>query len=625
MRLGRALRRARARAQGGPGPVVEVVREEGTGRVYEVRGAPLVASAAWGSAADIPFANAEQAPAATVIRRKAEGRWTDVTAAAFAAEVLALAKGLIATGVRPGDRVALKARTRYEWAVLDFALWAAGAQSVPLHPATSDGQTARILRDSGAKLLLTDDDLDAGRLDELVRLGTDVGDEEVHRRRTALTPESTATVVHTPGITGHPQLHALSHGQLLTEAGNLTELLGPAFDMAGRRPPATLVLLPLAHLLGRTMQLACLSARIVIGHATGARPAELRAELAAFRPTFVVGGPHDFENIHATARAAAERPRRAASFARAERVAVAYGRQTPRYGLGGPAPRPGLRLAHAVHDLLVHRRVRAALGGRLRYALSGGAPLDARLQHFFLGAGIAVHEGYGPTETGAAITLVPPLAPRPGTVGQPLPGTAVRIAADGEIEVKGPTVVTNGWLATGDLGALDADGYLTVTGRKKDLIVTSGGKTVSPALLENRLRAHPPLGPCLVIGDRRPFIAALITLDPDALAYWLRTRRPPYPPDTPFATLREDPALRAHVQRAVDAANAAVSPAGSIRAFTIVEGTFTEENGLLTPSLKIRRPAVAKAYARDIARLYTELPAVPATRNSRPVRPPSSR
>ncbi|WP_432742529.1 AMP-dependent synthetase/ligase [Streptomyces sp. JH002] len=623
MRLGRALRRAWVRS--GPGPVVEVVREEGTGRVYEVRGAPLVASAARGSAADIPFANAEQAPAATVIRRKTDGHWTDVTAAAFAAEVLAVAKGLIATGVRPGDRVALKARTRYEWAVLDFALWAAGAQSVPLHPATSDGQTARIMEDSGAELLLTDDDLDAGRLGELIRLGADIGDEEVHRRRIALTPEATATVVHTPGTTGGPHLHALSHGQLLAEAGNLTELLGPALDMAGRRRPTALVLLPLAHLLGRTLQLACLSARIVIGHTTGGRPAALRSELAAFRPTFLVGAPQLFENIHATARAWAERPSRALSFARAERPAVAYRRRPLRYGLGGRAPRPRLRPAHAVHDLLVHRRVRAALGGRLRYALSGGAPLDARLQRFFLGAGITVHEGYAPTETGTAVTLVPPLAPRPGTVGQPLPGTAVRIAADGEIEVKGPTVAVDGWLATGDLGALDADGYLTVTGRKKDLIVTSGGRTVSPALLENRLRAHPPLGPCLVIGDRRPFVAALITLDPDALTHWLRTRRPPYPPDTPFATLREDPALRAHVQRAVDAANSAVSPAASIHAFVIVEGAFTEENGLLTPSLRIRRPAVAKAYARDIARLYTEFPAVPATRNSRPVRSPSSR
>ncbi|WP_052385193.1 AMP-dependent synthetase/ligase [Streptomyces sp. NRRL F-2890] len=612
MRLGRALRRARS----GPGPVVEVVREEGTGRVQEVRGAPFTAPTEWGSAADIPFANAEQAPAATVIRRTTDGRWTDVTAAAFAAEVLAVAKGLIATGVRPGDRVALKARTRYEWAVLDFALWAAGAQSVPLHPATSDGQTARILKDSGAELLLTDDDLDAGRLGELIQLGADIDDEEVHRRRSALTPESTATVVHTPGTPEGPQLHALSHRQLLAEAGNLTGLLGPALDVAGRRRPTALVLLPLAHLLGRTMQLACLSARIVIGHAADARPAALRSELAAFRPTFLVGAPQLFENIHATARAWAERPRRAPSFTRAGRPTVAYRRQPLRYGL---------RPAHSVHDLLVHRRVRAALGGRLRYALSGGTPLDARLQRFFLGAGITVHEGYAPTETGTAVTLVPPLGPRPGTVGQPLPGTAVRIAADGEIEVKGPTVATDGWLATGDLGALDADGYLTIIGRKKDLIVTSGGRTVSPALLENRLRAHPPLGPCLVIGDRRPFVAALITLDPDALAHWLRTRRPPYPPDTPFATLREDPAVRAHVQRAVDAANSAVSPAGSIRAFVIVEGAFTEENGLLTPSLRIRRPAVAKAYARDIARLYTDLPAVPATRNSRPVRPPSSR
>ncbi|QQN76537.1 MULTISPECIES: AMP-dependent synthetase/ligase [Streptomyces] len=622
---GQALRRARARAQGGPGPVVEVVREEGTGRVREVRGAPFTAPTEWGSAADIPFANAEQAPAATVIRRKTDGRWTDVTAAAFASEVLAVAKGLIATGVGPGDRVALKARTRYEWAVLDFAIWAAGAQSVPLYPTASAEQTAWMLRDSGAELLLTDDDLDAGRLDELVRLGADIGDKEVHRRRTALTPGSTATIVYTSGTTGRPQPCALSHGNLLAEADSLTGLLKPAFDMVSRRPPSTLVFLPLAHVLGRTVQLACLSARIVIGHASGVRPAELRADLAAFRPTFLTGVPRLFEKIHSTARTSAERVRRAASFARADRVAVAYGRQTLRYGLGGPAPRLGLRLAHAVYDLLIYRRVRAALGGRVRYALCGGAPLDARLTHFFLGAGVAVYEGYGLTETSAAVTLVPPLAPRPGTVGQPLPGTVVRIAADGEIEVKGPTVATDGWLATGDLGALDADGYLTVTGRKKDLIITSGGKNVSPALLENRLRSHPPLGPCLVIGDRRPFIAALITLDPDALAHWLRTRRPPYPPETPFAALREDPALRAHVQRAVDAANAAVSPAESIRAFVIVEGTFTEENGLLTPSLKIRRPAVAKAYARDIARLYTDLPAVPATRNSRPVRPPSSR
>jgi long-chain acyl-CoA synthetase len=616
---------------------VEVVKDEG-GVVREARTPPLAPPPTTGSIADLPFTNAAETPDAVVLHRKENDTWRPVTAAAFAREVTAVAKGLIAAGVEPGGRVAVMSRTRYEWTVLDFAIWAAGGQTVPVYATSSAQQVEWIVRDSGARHVVTENaenaatvatgtadheapprvwQLDAAALDELTALGHGLPDEEVTKRRAALTPDTIATVCYTSGTTGRPKGCVLTHANLHAEAANTVELLHPIFKEVTDQTASTLLFLPLAHIMGRTLQIACLMGRIEIGHCPSIKPDELRPALKEFRPTFLVGVPYLFEKIHATGRATAEKMGRAASFDRAHRIGVRFGEAYLNKFLGrGKGPGPGLYAAWGLYDLLVYRRIRKELGGRMRYALSGGSPLDRELNLFFAAAGIIIYEGYGLTETSAAATIVPPLSPRPGTVGQPIPGTAIRIADDGEVLIRGgvvfgaywnnpeatDAVLKDEWFATGDLGALDEDGYLTITGRKKDLIVTSGGKNVSPAVLEDRLRSRAPVGQCLVVGDNRPFVAALITLDPEAMTHWLSVRG--LPADTPHAELVQDERLRADIQKAVDHANLAVSRAESIRAFRLVEGEFTEDNGLLTPSLKIKRHVVTAAYAEEIEAIY---------------------
>ncbi|MEU9699348.1 AMP-dependent synthetase/ligase [Streptomyces sp. NPDC047981] len=615
---------------------VRVVREDGVVREAHT---PLPAGPEpSGTPADIPFGHAADDPGAIVMRRREHGNWRPVTAAEFAGDVLAVAKGLIAAGVEPGGRVGLMARTGYAWAVLDFAIWSAGGQTVPVYPTSSPDQVAWILHDSGTRHVVTESaehtatvaeaaatlpepvrtwQTDTGGLAELAALGAEIGDEVPAGRRAALTPDTVATLCYTSGTTGRPKGCALTHGNLHAEARATVELLHPVFEAVTGQPASTLLFLPLAHILGRMIQLACLMARIEIGQFPSIKPDELRPELRRFRPTFVVGVPYLFEKIHDTGRATAEKLGRGASFDRADSIAVRYGEASLSHVLGqGPRPGAGLTAAHALYDLLVYRRIRKELGGNLRYAISGGSPLDSRLSHFFYASGVLVYEGYGLTETSAAATVTPPLRPRPGTVGRPVPGTGVRIADDGEVLLKGPIVFTgywnnpeasaevlrDGWFATGDLGALDEDGYLVITGRKKDLLVTSGGKNVSPAVLEDRLRSRPPVGQCLVVGDNRPFIGALVTLDPEAVRHWLTVRKRPV--DTPVAVLAEDPELLADVQKAVDHANRAVSRAESIRRFRVVPGEFSEENGMLTPSLKVKRHAVLAAYGREVDALY---------------------
>ncbi|MBT3165204.1 long-chain fatty acid--CoA ligase [Streptomyces sp. Vc74B-19] len=631
------LKRAKRRADLAGRTRVETVRDE-HGVVREARTEALAARPATGSTADIPFTNAAEAPDAVVLRRQERGVWRPVTAAAFAEEVTAVAKGLVAAGLEAGDRVAVMSRTRYEWTLLDFAVWAAGGQTVPVYPTSSPDQVEWIVRDSGARYVVTETadntaavrtgtaalpspprvwELDGGAVADLVARGRDVPDEEVTKRRTALTPDTVATVCYTSGTTGRPKGCVLTHANLYAEAANTVELLHPVFKAVTDQVASTLLFLPLAHILGRTLQISCLMARIETGHCPSIKPDELRPALKAFRPTFVVGVPYLFEKIHDTGRATAEKIGRGASFERAHRLAVRFGQAHLDRFLGrGKGPGPGLYAAWALYDLLVYRRVRKELGGRLRYAISGGSPLERDLNLFFYASGVMVYEGYGLTETTAAATIVPPLSPRPGTVGIPVPGTAVRIADDGEVHIKGgivfgaywnnpdatEEVLDDGWFATGDLGALDEDGYLTITGRKKDLIVTSGGKNVSPALLEDRLRSRPPVAQCLVVGDNRPFVAALVTLDPETVAHWLSVRG--MPADTPMSEVIRDPRMRADVQKAVDYANEAVSRAESIRKFALMEGEFTEENGLLTPSLKVKRKAAQEAYAKEIAALY---------------------
>ncbi|MFP3991515.1 AMP-dependent synthetase/ligase [Streptomyces sp. E11-3] len=636
MGVRRDLKRARQRSDLATRVRTELIREDGA--VREVRTDALAAEPGAGSVADIPFTNAAEDPQAVVMRRKEAGRWRPVTAEAFAREVTSAAKGLIAAGLEPGGRVALMSRTRYDWAVLDFAIWAAGGQSVPVYATSSAEQIEWIVRDSGARFLIAESpehtrtaeaataklpgpprrwELDAGAVLELAALGREIPDDEIAKRRSALTPDTIATVCYTSGTTGRPKGCVLTHGNLHAEAANTVELLHPVFKEVTGQVASTLLFLPLAHILGRTIQLACLLARIEIGHCPSIKPDELRPELRSFRPTFVVGVPYLFEKIHDTGRATAERLGRGASFDRADRIAVRFGEASLTTFLGqGKGPSLGLYLAWGLYDLLVYRRVRKELGGRLRYAISGGSPLDRRLNLFFSAAGIVIYEGYGLTETTSAATVTPPLSPRPGTVGLPVPGTAVRIADDGEVLVKGGIVfgaywnnpeateqaLDGGWFATGDLGALDDDGYLRITGRKKDILVTSGGKNVSPAILEDRLRSRPPVGQCIVVGDNRPYVAAVVTLEPDAVEHWLTVRKRPR--DTPMADVVRDPRMIADVQKAVDHANEAVSRAESIRRFVIVEGEFSEENGLLTPSLKIKRRAVTEAYADEIDALY---------------------
>ncbi len=631
------LKRAKRRADlAGRNSVVTVKDERGT--VREVRTEVLAAHPVTGTTADVPFTNADEAPDAVVLRREEGGAWRPVTAAAFAGEVTAVAKGLVAAGLEPGDRVAVMSRTRYEWTLLDFAIWAAGGQTVPVYPTSSADQVEWIVRDAGVRYVVTETpdntatvragtaaldpapevwELDAGAVDGLVARGRDVPDEEVTKRRTALTADTVATVCYTSGTTGRPKGCVLTHGNLYAESANTVELLHPVFKAVTSQVASTLLFLPLAHILGRTLQISCLMARIETGHCPSIKPDELRPALKSFRPTFVVGVPYLFEKIHDTGRATAEKIGRGASFERAHRVAVRFARAHLDRFLGrGKGPGPGLYAAWALYDLLVYRRVRKELGGRLRYAISGGSPLEKDLNLFFYASGIMIYEGYGLTETTAAATVVPPLSPRPGTVGRPVPGTAVRIADDSEVLIKGgivfgsyrnnpvatEEVLRDGWFATGDLGSLDEDGYLTITGRKKDIIVTSGGKNVSPSVLEDRLRSRPPVGQCLVVGDNRPFVAAVVTLDPETVAHWLSVRG--MPAGTPMSEVVRDPRMHADVQKAVDYANEAVSRAESIRKFVVVAGEFTEENGLLTPSLKVKRKAAQEAYAKEIAALY---------------------
>jgi long-chain acyl-CoA synthetase len=595
----------------------------------------LVKPQADGSLADLPFVNAAEDPSAVVFSRFVNGRWQGVTAAEFAAEVMAVAKGLIASGIGPGDRIALMSRTSYEWTLLDFATWAAGAVLVPLYPTASSEQAAGILRDAAVTMVIAEDEacarvlascssprrLDEGAIRELTSLGAALPDAEVTYRRAALTPDSVATIIYTSGTTGTPKGAPLTHGNFLDAAANCTALMRPVFDSVSGEPPCTLLFLPLAHVFARAIEVCCVQARIRLGHSPSIKPAELRPDLESFGATFLVGVPYLFEKIHQLGRSDAQAMHAARVYDRASKVAVRYGERALRALAGeGPGPSAGLRAEHFLYDLLVYRKVRKALGGRIRYAISGGSALAPELLLFFSGAGVLIYEGYGLTETTGPSTVNPPLRPRPGTVGPPVPGAAVRIAPDGEILLRGPQVceglVVDGWFATGDLGRLDADGYLTITGRKKHVLITSGGKNVSPGPLEDRVRAHPLISQCLVVGDGRSYVAALVTLDPESDVAASGASSGGVSSGGAVASggsvgvqvesaIPVSSAVAAEIARAVAEANRSVSRAESIRRVRIVDGDFTEERGMLTPSLKVKRSAVIEAYSADIEALYT--------------------
>jgi long-chain acyl-CoA synthetase len=606
---------------------------------------------------DTVFERAEHNPGRVVMRRKAslappgarpggqEAAWLDITARQFRDEVAALAKGFMAAGIGEGDRVALLSRTRYEWTVVDYALWAAGAVTVPVYETSSDEQVEWILTDSGAQAIVVETParlqaigevlrrlpavrrtwvIEAGEaaapsLDALVAEGAGVSETDLAQRRMSAGSGDFATIIYTSGTTGRPKGCEITHGNLVANARNAVRgPLAVIFDTPGA---STLLFLPLAHSFARLIEVGAIEAGAVLGHIPD--PGTLLPDLATFQPTFLLAVPRVFEKVYNGAeQQASESGVRGAIFHAAARTATAWSRalgtgDAPSSG-GGSGPGPLLQLQHAVFDRLVYRRLRAAVGGRVRYSVSGGAALGERLGHFFRGAGITIIEGYGLTETTAAATVNRPGRNKIGTVGQPLPGVSVRIDEDGEILLTGlnrfvgywhndaataEALTHDGWLRTGDIGELDDEGYLRVTGRKKELIVTAGGKNVAPAVLEDRIRAHPLVSQCLVVGDGRPYVACLITLDPEAVRTWLARRN--RPADTSMSHLANDPDLIAELQAAVDDANKAVSRAESIRRFRVLDTDFTEQAGYLTPSLKLRRNIVTKDFADQIEALYS--------------------
>ncbi len=599
---------------------------------------PLATAPPAGGLADAVFDHAQTDPGRVALGRKdGEGEWHDVTSAEFRDEVLALAKGLLAQGVRFGDRVAIMCRTRYEWTLFDFALWAVGAQSVPVYPTSSAEQVLWMMHDAEVSACMVEHEdhamtigsvidrlphlkrlwqLDKGAVEELVAAGAHIDDDVVHRHRRAVTPESTATVIYTSGTTGRPKGCVLTHANFMYETETLVGRWEPVFHSSPGDEAATLLFLPLAHVFGRMVEVAAILGRVKLGHQPVLQATALIADLASFRPTFILAVPYIFEKVFNAARRKAEAAGKAGPFDKAVDVAVRHAEAVEHRAFGlGPGPSASLRLQHQFFEKVVYTKVREAMGGRVRHAMSGGSAMDRRLGLFFAGAGVTVFEGFGLTESSAAATANPPERTKYGTVGQPIPGTTVHIAEDGEVWLHGPqvfsgylndpkatdAVLKDGWLATGDLGALDEDGYLTITGRKKEILVTSGGKSVSPIGLEERVRAHPLVAQCIVVGNDRPYIAALVTVDQEAVEHWLAMRnRPPMKP----VDLVRDPDLEMEIRRAVVAANTLVSQAESIRTFRILAHPFSEEHGLLTPSLKLKRKAIETAYATEVDALY---------------------
>jgi long-chain acyl-CoA synthetase len=580
-----------------------------------------------GNLTDDVLRQVRERPDAIAFSRKRAGVWEDVDFAAFQREVVAVAKGLIGAGVEPGDRVALLSKTRYEWTLIDYAVWWIGAATVPIYETSSTDQVGWILGDSGAVACVVETDEHLGRVADvreqapelrhvwaidseaiktIEALGTGVTDDEVERRREAVTPDSRATVIYTSGTTGRPKGCVLTHGNLMFELGVATVELERLFELDGA---STLLFLPLAHVFARIIQVGCVRSGVQLGHSSNIK--ELTATLAEFQPTFLLAVPRVFEKVFNTAsqRAHAEGKGRIFDAAAETAIRFSQAQDEPRVG-------PLLRARHAIFDRLVYAKLRAALGGKVEYAISGGAPLGERLAHFFRGIGVPVLEGYGLTETTAALTVNLPGSQKVGTVGRPIPGTEVKVARDGELLFRGGQVFggywnndaatadaldPDGWFHSGDLGEIDDEGFVRITGRKKEILVTAGGKNVAPAALEDPIRAHALVSQCMVVGDGKPYIAALITLDAEALRPWAEQHG--LEPDP--GRLSIHPELRAEIQRAVDDANAGVSQAESIRTFRILPIDWTEETGHLTPSLKLRRLRVMREFAAEVEALYS--------------------
>ena len=584
---------------------------------------------ATGSLTDDVVRNAADHPDSVVFSRNTRDGWVDVTAERFREEVAAVAKGLIAAGIEAGDRVALISKTRYEWTLVDYAIWFAGAVTVPVYETSSAEQVGWILSDSGTKAVVAENaehlakvsglrgdlpdlehvwTIDDDAVHVLTRLGADISDDDLEKRRTATTPLDLATLIYTSGTTGRPKGCMLTHANFMFELGVAVPELDALFSTEGDEEPATLLFLPLAHVFARIIQIGCVKARVRMGHSADIK--NLVADLGAFRPTFILAVPRVFEKVFNTASQRAAADGKGKIFDRAADTAIAWSRAQDT----GKVPLR-VRAQHALFDRLVYGKLRAALGGRCTHAVSGGAPLGERLGHFYRGIGLTVLEGYGLTETTAAVTVNLPDAHKVGTVGRPLPGTAVRIADDGELLVRGgqvfagywgneqatsETLERDGWFHTGDVGEVDDEGFVRITGRKKEILVTAGGKNVAPAVLEDRLRAHLLVSQCMVVGDGQPFIGALVTIDPESFPAWAAE----HGKSGTVADHVDDPDLRAAIEAAVEDANKAVSQAESIRKFVILPDDWTEEGGQLTPSLKLKRSVVMREFRAEVEALY---------------------
>ncbi|HEY8621709.1 MAG TPA: AMP-dependent synthetase/ligase [Dermatophilaceae bacterium] len=588
---------------------------------------PLVTPQAVGNLSDLPVRNGSTRPHDVAFSKPSANSWVDVTNAEFLADVHALAKGLMAAGIGLGERVAIMSKTRYEWTLTDFALWTAGAVSVPIYETSSSEQVSWIVSDAGCAAVILETpthartlaavhadqpdlrhvwQIDDGGLDKLKAAGHEITDKALETRRSQVSRADIATIIYTSGTTGRPKGCQLTHDNFMALAENTAERLQVVVAAEGA---STLLFLPLAHVFARFVQVVCVQAGARMGHTADIK--NLLADFGTFSPTFILSVPRVFEKIYNSSEQKAVAEGKGKIFATAAATAIAW---STAHDDGKPGAL--LNAKHALFDKLVYGKLRAAMGGKVVYAVSGGAPLGTRLGHFYRGIGLTVLEGYGLTETTAPASINTPDLIKIGTVGPPLPGVSIQIADDGEILIKGNNVfsayrnnetatteaIVDGWFHTGDIGVLDHDGFLKITGRKKELLVTAGGKNVAPAVLEDRLRAHPLVSQCVVVGDQKPFIGALVTLDAEMLPSWAKNNGLE---GLSMDEARTNPAVLAEVQRAVDDANKAVSKPESIRKFTVLAGDFTEDNGYLTPSLKLKRNIVMKDYASEVEALYS--------------------
>jgi len=558
--------------------------------------------------------------------------WRDIDVAEFRRDVVAIAKGLVAGGVNPGDRIGFMCRTTYEWSLVDFALHYAGAVMVPIYETSSPLQIHWILEDSEARGLITESAehaerfaevagelaavdltwrLDEGALAALRERGAEVSDEEIERRRSIAVGSDIATLIYTSGSTGRPKGCVLTHANFVDLSRNAGAALTEVVDEPGS---STLLFVTLAHVFARFISVLAVHSGVRVGHQ--ADTTQLLPALSTFKPTFLLAVPRVFEKVYNSAEQKTESEGKGKIFRAAAQVAVEHSEALD----AGRVPFM-LGLKFKLFDKLVYAKLRERLGGRVRFAVSGSAPLSHYLGHFYRSLGVKILEGYGLTETTAPVTVNLPHKFKIGTVGPALPGHTIRIAEDGEIEVKGIDVfkeywrnpeatqavfTDDGFFRTGDLGSLDADGYLSITGRKKEIIVTAGGKNVAPAALEDPIRSNTIIGQVVVVGDQKPFIAALITLDPEMLPSWLSNNGED--PGMSLEDASRNPAVLAEVQRAIDAGNEHVSRAESIRKFVILPTEFIEANGHLTPKMSIKRDNILRDFAGEIAKLYGDNP-----------------